>query len=466
MLRSFASHHVSIAVCSTFHTLVGYALAHVHDANVPPPPRNRPVLGVPPSHAAAVCLFIHDVVATASDPPGGSQGLRRALLEHLLSATTLPAALVATTGHDATTYRTTYGFKPQVCDDVNTLASYSNNNSSSNPGCALLMTLPAPPTFSLHPPTRALILNPNGGSTNPIRLPSAMSKAIPPHELNPRTTHYVTPSTHGFRSLAKTSSLFPTLAPGKRRVVVDIGCSTGETTRMLAKHIPAGPNCVVVGIDRGSKCIQECRALSNTEQEKQIQYFQIDVVTFPHLLAEEIASFHADECVIFLDIGGDRMADTVVGLTDYLFLHVAPVLVVIKSEEMWKSLAEWREPPDIHDRPDVSTGRDIPWGRAKRTIKDMPPPTKWAEAKRGGGDKRGSMHPMQAPIRTSPVSGLSICRFWSYSVCKKFEHRGKPGAEKFGDCELDHETCHVCLVAGHKALQCEEWLKQLRTLSL
>jgi hypothetical protein len=156
------------------------------------------------------------------------------------------------------------------------------------------------------------------------------------------------------------------------------------------------------------------------------------------------------------------MADTVVGLTDYLFLHVAPALVVIKSEEMWKSLAEWRMPPDIRDRPEVSTGRDIPWGRAKRTIKDMPPPTKWAEANRGGGDKKGSMHPMQAPIRTSPVSGLSICRFWSYGVCKKFEHRGKPGAENFGDCELDHETCHVCLVAGHKALLCEEWLKQLR----
>jgi hypothetical protein len=446
VFQSFAEHHAAIALDENS-VVVGYALAHhVDDANSPPP-LNVPLHPqAPPSLTPAnSCLFIHDI---ATSWPG--HGVGSALLNHLLRDCCTEASLVAVNGNES--YWGKFGFKSTPCDPA-LLTSYNDPS-------AALMILPAPRIFSLHPPTRAFVPNPQGGAKNPIRMASASSKAVAPEKLNPLPSNYVTPSTNGFRSLAKTTSFFPPLDPAQSRVVVDIGCSTGETTRILSKHISSEKD-FVVGIDRGWQALKQCRSLSKTELEKQIKYTQIDVVEFPHLVVEEIKSFDADECIVFLDIGGDRMADTVVTFTDYLFLHVNPSLVVIKSEEIWKSLAEWREPPDVNDAPEISTGRDIPWRRAKLTIKEMPPPTKWVHAKRGD-DQKGTMHPTKAPNRTSPFSGTSICRFWSYGVCKKFEHYGKPGWEKFGVCEFDHETCHVCLAAGHKALNCAEWQKQLR----
>lgn len=66
------------------------------------------------------------------------------------------------------------------------------------------------------------------------------------------------------------------------------------------------------------------------------------------------------------------------------------------------------------------------------------------------------MHPNRAPQRISPFSNTSICRFWSYGTCKRFEHDGEEG---WIPCEFDHQTCHCCLKPGHKAQDCDEYKK-------
>jgi len=250
--------------------------------------------------------------------------------------------------------------------------------------------------------------------------------------------------------MPRSPTLFPPLAPNRTRCIIDIGCSTGGTTMMLSKHDGA-----VIGVDRAWKCLKKCKGDATSEAEKGIEWSLMDCVAFPHLIAEKILGMQCADVVVFLDIGGDRMAHTVLSLTEYLFMHVNPRLVVIKSEEMWKSLADWREPPDPHDRPDVSLGRDLDWGVVKETIKVAPSATKWTEATTEEVKKGRKMHPTKACIRMSPVSGLSICRFWSYGVCNKFEMP----SEEYGECPYDHVTCHVCLKEGHRAQECEEWLK-------
>ena len=64
----------------------------------------------------------------------------------------------------------------------------------------------------------------------------------------------------------------------------------------------------------------------------------------------------------------------------------------------------------------------------------------------GGG---ASFHPLRAPLRFNP-QGTSICRFENYMEgrCKKQEL-----------CPFDHAHCHVCLEEGHRAWNCEVWVR-------
>jgi FkbM family methyltransferase len=76
-------------------------------------------------------------------------------------------------------------------------------------------------------------------------------------------------------------------------------------------------------------------------------------------------------------------------------------------------------------------------------------------------DKQKRRHPLKMPLRTDPVTNRIICRFHNYdarSGCKKHNDRFKNlknGEENhYAPCELDHETCHVCLEKGHPAHRC------------
>jgi outer membrane biosynthesis protein TonB len=53
------------------------------------------------------------------------------------------------------------------------------------------------------------------------------------------------------------------------------------------------------------------------------------------------------------------------------------------------------------------------------------------------------VHPMRFPDRRLP-GGARICRPFNYAVCR----------EGAGRCEYDHDHCHHCLQAGHRAREC------------
>ena len=182
---SFESH--TCLVAEEDGVVIGYALAHLHSSATTPPPLHQDIptasLISPPAS-----LFIHDV-ATSRPAAGIGQALFRALLKTFLP--TLPITL--TSVNSTTSFWSSLNFSPLACPP-SFLETY--------PQSSTFMIRP-PPRFSLHPPTRALIPNPNGGQKNPISMPTKQSKAVAPELLNPNPTHYITPSTHGFRSLAK-----------------------------------------------------------------------------------------------------------------------------------------------------------------------------------------------------------------------------------------------------------------------
>ena len=80
-----------------------------------------------------------------------------------------------------------------------------------------------------------------------------------------------------------------------------------------------------------------------------------------------------------------------------------------------------------------------------------------------GKKNKEKRHPLKMPLRTDPVTKRIICRFHNYdarSGCKKYNNRSKiQNAEEKENsraiCELDHETCHICLQKGHPAHRCD-----------
>ena len=74
--------------------------------------------------------------------------------------------------------------------------------------------------------------------------------------------------------------------------------------------------------------------------------------------------------------------------------------------------------------------------------------------------KQKRRHPLKMPLRTDPVTNQIICRFHNYdarSGCKKYNDRKnsiRNDENITASCDLDHETCHICLEKGHLAHQC------------
>jgi len=82
-------------------------------------------------------------------------------------------------------------------------------------------------------------------------------------------------------------------------------------------------------------------------------------------------------------------------------------------------------------------------------------------SKHQGEKKQKRRHPLKMPLRTDPETNRIICRFHNYdarSGCKKYNDSkndyNNPSKKKNCNCELDHETCHVCLKKGHPAHRC------------
>lgn len=213
-------------------------------------------------------------------------------------------------------------------------------------------------------------------------------------------------STDDFRLLAQTQDLGPS--------VLEIGCSTGQTSRLLWKRCDNW-----LGWDTGKAMVdtlqQEISDSSSHDTTKNFLCSKIDPIVDPENAWTMVRGhFEAIELSIMIDIGGNRDAKAVAKILKWaLGLQKEIQMIVIKSEEMHALKVDplhWFLSIDEVD------------------IKTFP------------------THPLKAPKRCSPQDeSLPICRYYNYHP---------QGCKKGPDCEFDHTHCHWCLQAGHIALSC------------
>ena len=139
----------------------------------------------------------------------------------------------------------------------------------------------------------------------------------------------VVSSTDRFRRLAKERTR-------REDSVLEIGCSTGKTTRVLAKSAAR-----VVAVDVSEQLVaglqSELAAFDN------VTVARVDGRQTPQLI-----ELLPDPDLIFLDVGGDAQLDNVAFVLRECLRTFAPRLVVVRSFELatLASLITIAEPPD------------------------------------------------------------------------------------------------------------------------
>lgn len=156
-----------------------------------------------------------------------------------------------------------------------------------------------------------------------------------------------------------------------------------------------------------------------------------------------------DADVIFVDIGGDRLADTVLLFLALLVERLASWrMIVVKSEELAARIdAALSE--DLAMTPDGDLDGVAQWlstqcQAAKEAITAAGPGMQTAISGCHSADSRGIVHPLKQPKRFTK-EGVEICRYYNYQECLKRES---------GECDRDHDHCHCCGELGHRAVEC------------
>lgn len=276
--------------------------------------------------------------------------------------------------------------------------------------------------------------------------------------------------------------------------VLEVGCSTGETTAILAKYVPKGR---VVALDVGADMVQRTKErlkLVSSESEicADVAVHKMDPFLDPRGAVE--AAEHETEAdigkdgggdsrptkgggvdAVFIDIGGNREVRGVVRMIAFARTAFAqpPRLIVIKSRELVAELkasstAAGNAGDDGATIP-AATVSDVGsyaecgrisegdlWFRELLARSTSARPSCNENTEGGGGDASSGcsnrttpkhFHPNKAPLRLSPTDGVTpICRYYNYH---------KEGCKKGERCPFDHAMCHWCLRPGHVALSCE-----------
>ncbi|CAJ1952905.1 unnamed protein product [Cylindrotheca closterium] len=222
----------------------------------------------------------------------------------------------------------------------------------------------------------------------------------------------VTPETNFFRILAKQVTA--------EDRVLEIGCSTGETSKLL---VP--PNSASwVGLDTSEQMMEQCKTTIGKKRwnEDTCHVTVVDALVDP-IKAKQECTIHGAVTVVFIDIGGNRECIGVLRMLSWVLetfdQHLR--LIVVKSRELAQSIqasASVGEGTGL-----VENGNE--WFAKHRKKRAFP------------------KHPLKAPMATSP-KGMPICRYYNYH---------KEGCSK-ADCPYDHEYCHFCLKQGHIARNC------------
>jgi SAM-dependent methyltransferase len=157
-----------------------------------------------------------------------------------------------------------------------------------------------------------------------------------------RTAVTVVSSVERYRRLARTLPL-----PGE--TVLEIGCSTGEATRLLAERI--GPDGWVVAVDVSAEMADTARrALASHPHAARVTVAELDGRNAPALVrlletaragdAEsqqqhpDAGSDQAGPHVIFLDVGGDAQMDSLAFAVRQCLRTFVPRALVVRSAEL------------------------------------------------------------------------------------------------------------------------------------
>jgi SAM-dependent methyltransferase len=194
--------------------------------------------------------------------------------------------------------------------------------------------------------------------------------------------------------------------------VLEIGCSTGETARLLIPNAHS-----YVGFDTSVEMVEQC----SRHLGEQSHVVKMDALVDPLNAFKEAKKF-GNPNVIFLDIGGNRESVNVFRMISWVLESFDPRLIVVKSVELVQSA---RSTTTIDDTGIMPTGAE--WFEEHKTKRAIP------------------KHPLRAPLVLSPKDGTTpICRYHNYH---------KKGCGKL-DCAFCHGYCHFCQEPGHVARDC------------
>lgn len=310
-----------------------------------------------------------------------------------------------------------------------------------------------------------------------------------PDKMRPQPQIVVTSDTVNYRILAASQVKSDDF-------VLEIGCSTGECTAILARYVSSPSR--IVAFDTGESMIAAAKKRVAEEQQQlkegaaaakgsnAVSFHKIDALQDPRgalrAIQTSISAARGDEGkkngatnsgsqpkypdVVFIDIGGNREIKGVVRMMHWVldaFQSQPPRLIVVKSQEL---VAELRLASrnntlllNIDDKDGtVHYGQD--WfslladsivGEANGVRNDNKDESQVGTGDNGRGRSGGPprfSHPLKAPLALSPVDDATpICRFHNYHPegCKKAE-----------SCDFDHDHCHFCLKKGHVARNCCE----------
>lgn len=280
--------------------------------------------------------------------------------------------------------------------------------------------------------------------------------------------------------------------------VLEVGCSTGETTAVLVKYVPLGDVVAFdVGADMVERTKERLKLIATSDRGMtcaRVRVCKIDPFMDPRGAVEaattpiepdgegERADGQADTPkigaggsravdAVFIDIGGNREVRGVARMIAFARTAFAnpPRLIVVKSQALVAELKANHSGSDAAAT-DCTVGCQRQCGRiaegdlwfrellARSTAAAAAPSTgspSGGSLEERGRESQGTgkhhipkhFHPNKAPLRLSPKDGVTpICRYHNY-------HR--EGCKKGERCPYEHAVCHWCLRPGHVALACE-----------
>jgi hypothetical protein len=283
--------------------------------------------------------------------------------------------------------------------------------------------------------------------------------------------------------------------------VLEIGCSTGELSKMVWKnHFEVPPSSADdlsassveekgpswIGMDHSQEMIDRCqeqldhhKALhASTARSYASKVVKIDALAEPKRASKEATTptelFGPCPTVVLIDIGGNRECGPVIKTLIWVLMAFGGIensslrMVIVKSRALVRQLlSDCGNSGAINDRNNNNSNSnhdDIPTLDALSGI--ISRGTEWFDATHHklllvGKNRfeRLFKHPLKAPKVMSPVNGTTpICRYHNY-------HKG--GCRLYNDrltvathCPLDHDHCHACLQRGHVAKNCPRYETQ------